>query len=291
MAYLQAQNANADYLSELNKLKNELADAQHSLDELEKKINLHKSRDEEIEKLQAKAREFENYMRTDDRKNISSPHSREQSSSESPKQTASSLSDDTSSEGRINAESKMRDEMARIFANQIKTTEKEFVETAKKLQRQIIHLENELDAKTAELEVASEQIDLLKFAIVSEREEFERILKQKNESVKERVEKYQKHVSDLNEQIDMIESERALIDNLRKQIDEERSILSKKEIDTAHKLKKLQEESSKIIEGLNEKYKKAKKTAENYKQVSIVSFMFIYHHLINYFFHKTFFTA
>ena len=52
-------------------------------------------------------------------------------------------------------------------------------------------------------------------------------------------------------------------------MENEKKILSRTEEGTQQKLKKLQSESSKIIEQLNEKCKSAKKTAQNYKQVKL----------------------
>jgi centrosomal protein CEP152 len=266
LSYLQTQNSNADYLSELNSLKDELAAAQQSLEAVQEKIDMQKSRDVEIEKLQVKAREFENYMRTTNRRSSLSPEYKEYSSNDANSQASC----ESNSENRLYTESKIRDEMAKIFANQIKTLERRFVEEAKKLQTQIISLTSELDARTADLEVAAEQLELLKFTIVHEREEFQEILKQKDESFKEKLQKYQKHASDLNEQMALIDGERELIESLKRQIDEERTLLGQKELDTAQRIRKLQQESTKIIDELNEKYKTAKKTAASYKQVSVM---------------------
>jgi hypothetical protein len=58
------QNSNADYLSELRHLKQDLTEANRMIDNLEEKLNLKELRDEEIEKLKMKAQEFEDYIRS-----------------------------------------------------------------------------------------------------------------------------------------------------------------------------------------------------------------------------------
>lgn len=161
-------------------------------------------------------------------------------------------------------EVKIRDEMARIFANQISTLEKKFIGEVKNLQTHQIQLSKELDEKSSNLQIAIEQLEMLKFTIVSERDEFQSLLLQKDE----RIESYRKQVEELNEKVDIIYEERLSIENLKQQIEAERKTLSRKEEETLQKLKKLQQESTKIIDELNEKYKSAKKTAQNYKQVS-----------------------
>lgn len=269
LLYLESQKANDDYLRELNILRDELAQAQQSLEMIQNKISLQNVRDKEIENLQQKAKEFENYMRSTTCKSVSSP-SEPSTSNEIRDQLADSpvLIGERNSEKRFYTESKIRDEMARIFANQIKTLEKRFSEETRKIQHHVVSLTSELDLKKEELEVATEQLELLKFTIVNERDEFQRVLKQKDDVFKERVERYQKHISDLNEQIELIEGERAFFENLKKQYEEERCTLIKKEDETVKKLKKTQTESKKIIDELTEKYKTAKKTAANYKQYS-----------------------
>ncbi|XP_070495939.1 putative leucine-rich repeat-containing protein DDB_G0290503 [Chironomus tepperi] len=276
---LQLQNSNGEYLTEMNNLKHDINEAHETIDRLQAKIKLQDLRDKEIDKLQEKAKEFETFMRSKStRKDSAASTSKESSTNTSHTISNSSEESDTKetnlAEKKYN-ETKIRDEMARIFANQIKVIEKRFVEDIKKLQIDIATLSNELENKTAHLETAKEQLELLKFTIVHERQEFDAALNRRDEIYKQNIEKYQKHVAELNSQIDMIDDERKLIQNLKHQIEDEQKLLMKREEDTLQKLKKLQQDSTKIIEELNEKYKElkekyeaAKKTAQNYKQYS-----------------------
>jgi len=246
-------------------------EAQATIDRLQAKVNLQDLRDKEIEKLQEKAKEFETFMRSKSSRRDSAASTSKDSSTNTSQGISNSTEESETKEinnsERNYNETKIRDEMARIFANQIKVIEKRFVEDIKKLQNEMAALSNELENKTVNLETATEQLELLKFTIVHERQEFEAALNRRDEIYKQNIETYKQHIAELNSQIDMIDDERKVIQNLKHQIEDEQKILMKKEEDTLHKLKKLQQESTKIIEELNEKYKAAKKTAQNYKQV------------------------
>lgn len=244
-----------------------MADAHQTVDNLKSSMTLQNLRDKEIEKLQTKAKEFEDFMRTNGRKD--SVSSTVKSSQESSTNTTSDSPEPTNSspEMRSYNESKIRDEMARIFASQIKLIETKFMEETKRLHNEITSLSNELESKTTNLEMATEQLELLKFTIVHEREEFETILRKREESYKHNMEQYQKHVDELNSQIDLIDEERKVVNSLKTEIENERKVLIKREEDTVKKLKTLQQESTKIIEELNEKYKAAKKKSALLKQV------------------------
>lgn len=236
-----------------------------TIETLEGKLGMVNLRDEEIEKLKGKAKEFEEYMRSNIRfGSTSSPTNSSSQSTSGSKVDAFTETDTERSESLAQIEIKIRDEMARIFANQINTLEKKFTAEVKKMQTHQIQLSNELDEKSSQLHIAAEQLEMLKFTIVSERDEFKLLLQQREESIKS----YRKQIDELNEKVDIIYEERLSIENLKRQIEDERKMLSRKEEETLQKYEKLQHDKTKIIEELTEKYKSAKKTALNYKQVS-----------------------
>lgn len=278
----QLQNTNAEQLKNLENLEQEIAAANQTIKNLEQKINLQNLRDQEIEKLQSKAKEFELFMRN----NI-----RFENANSSPSTTTESQNSSTSARIRVDAstetensgdeqlplpnrnqlEIKIRDEMARIFANQISTLEKKFTAEVKRMQSQNLQLTSELNEKSSNLNVAMEQLEMLKFTIIAEREEFQKHMQQKDNNI----EYYRKQVEDLNEKVDIIYEERDSIENLKRQIEDERKVLSQREEETLQKLKKVQEESKKTISDLNEKLLSKKKMALNYKQVNKILFFFL----------------
>ncbi|CRK99381.1 CLUMA_CG012604, isoform A [Clunio marinus] len=136
-----------------------------------------------------------------------------------------------------------------------------------------------LEQKSTELEVRGEQLKLLKFTIIQEREESEAILRETENGFESSIEKYRLRYEDnlrhteemtrhLNEKKELINEERISIECLKKQIHEERKLLLKREEETLEKVGKLEQENRKAIGELNEKYLSAKKTAINYKQYS-----------------------
>lgn len=246
---------------------------------LEEKLNLKQSRDVEIEMLKKKAEEFEGFMRA----NTRSASTASSLSPSSPSQTKTDVSTETSDldddMGRKlqQSETKIRDELAKIYAREMKTMEKRFRDDAEQLHNRMLAMSEELEEKTHELNVRNEQLQLLKFTIVQEREEFDISLKQKDDDFKVAIEKYRAEyessqgkvedlISQLNEKKDLIDEERLSIERLKQQISEERKTLAKRDDETLSKLKKLQVESTKAIEELREKYLSAKQTAMNYKQ-------------------------
>lgn len=260
-------------------MKQELASATREIDTLEEKLNLKGHRDQEIEKLKQKAQEFEEFMRGN--RNASAA-----SSSESTSTTKTNVSTETSDLGEKkthkasqHAETKIRDEMAKIFAFEMKTKEKSFREEIGRLQNRIILITEELDEKTQELSVRNEQLQLLKYTILEEREEAERRLHEKDDDFKVAIEKYraehennQQKIEDLMSQMrenkEMIEEERLSIETLKRQITEERASLVKREQEVMSNFKRLESDGKKLVNELNEKYVSAKRTAMNYKQYS-----------------------
>lgn len=275
------QNANADYLSELRHLKQDLTEAHRMIDNLEEKLNLKELRDEEIEKLQKKAQEFEDYIRSHTTRSGSAASSLTNTSltKADVSTETSDLNDDDTSRKMRQMETKARDEMAKIFAGEVKTMEKRFREEVERLNNRIILITEDLEETSHELSVRKEQMELLKFTILKEREEAAKLLAEKDNDFKVAIEKYrveyennqqkvEELLAQLNEKKELIDEERVSIESLKRQINEERALLAKREEETAHKLKELQLESVKINEELSEKYLSAKKTAQNYKQYS-----------------------
>ena len=270
------QNSNADYLSELRHLKTDLDDANRMIDNLEQKLNLKELRDEEIEKLKRKAQEFEDYIRSHSTRNASAASSLTNTSiTKTDVSTETSDLNDDSNRKIRQMETKMRDEMAKIFAAEVKTMEKRFRGEVERLNNRISLITEDLEEASHELSVRKEQMELLKFTIMKEREESRNLLQEKDDDFKVAIEKYrveyennQQKVEDLmaqlNDKKEMIDEERISIENLKRQMNEERGLWGEREQKMARKFKQLQMES----EELTEKYLCAKKTAMNYKQYS-----------------------
>lgn len=264
-------------MTTLGRLRQELADAQQEIGNLEDKLNLKEMRDQEIEKLKKKAMEFEDFMRANTRTGSAASSMTNVSSAKADVSTETSDLGEDSSERTRQAETRVRDEMAKIYAFEMKNLEKSHRELVDRLQRQIIAITEDLEDKCRELGVRNEQLQLLKFTIVAEREEVEKKMQQKDDDFKVAIEKYRvEHENNqqtieelttaLTENKELIDEERLSIDNLKRQIKEERASLAKREQELTKKFKKLENDSKKLVKELNEKYLSAKKTAANYKQ-------------------------
>lgn len=254
-----------------------MENANRMIANLESNLNLKELRDQEIEKLKKKAEEFEEYIRTNNTRCVSSGASSFSNHSKADASTETSDIDNDVSRMLRQAETKVRDEIAKVFAGEMKSMEKKYREDVEQLKNRIILITEDFEEKALEVNVRADQLQLLKLMILQEREEFGKNLKQKDDDFKVAIEKYrveyennQKKVEELmdqlNEKKELIEEERLSIERLKEQMNEERTSLAKREEETLNKLKKLQLESAKAIEELHEKFKSAKKTAVNYKQ-------------------------
>ena len=275
---LQLQNTNADHLTELNRLKQELANARREAEHLEEKLNLKELRDQEIEKLKKKAEEFEEYMRANTRSGSVASSLTNVSTKTNVSTETSDLGEETSQRTQ-QLETKIRDEMAKVFAFEVKSIEKNFRNDVEKFQHQIIQISQELHENSSQLNVRNEQLQLLKFTIIEERSVFEESLKQKDDDFKVAIDKYrtehetnQQRVEELMEQLnenkELIAEERLSIENLKRQINEERASLAKREQEVMNNYKNLEKRSEKLLKDSNEKLLSAKRTAANYKQYS-----------------------
>lgn len=261
-------------------MKKQLSAAKREVNNLEEKLNLKQTRDQEIEKLKEKAQEFEEFLKANSRS--ASTASTRKSSLASTKTDVSTetsgLTEDSSKQQR-QLETKIRDEMAQIFAAEAKSIEKKFREELERLKKGLHQVNEELEETLQELEVRNVQLQDLKCTILQEREEAELMMTTRDNDFRIAIEKYRAEyennqqkiedlMSQLNENKQMIDEERNSIESLKKQMKEERVSLAKREEEAKNKLKKFEHESSKIISELNEKYLTAKRTALNYKQYS-----------------------
>lgn len=263
-------------------MKHDLEEAYKAIENLTEKLSLKELRDEEIERLKKKAEEFEHYMRNSSKTTMTVSSSMTNSSL-SKNNVSTSTSPDFTRENcaelsvkNRQVETKIRDEMAKIFASEMKIVEKRYREECDHMKNKLIMLSEEMEEKDQELNVRQQQFEILKFTILKEREESNNELMQKDQDFTVAIEKYRKEhelnqhrleelTSQLSDNKDLIDEERNSIQNLKRQLNDERKAILRRETEKEKKINKLQ----KVIEELNDKYLSAKKTAHNYKQYSI----------------------
>lgn len=270
------ENANIDNMKNIEILQQELIESIKVIKSMEEKLSLKVLRDQEIDKLQKKAEEFEMFMRTNTR--CGSAASNKSNDTKTFASTEGSYLEESSRKQR-ELETRVRDEMAKIFAADFKTLEKQFRHDTKGLQNENAMISQELRETTEQLMARSEQLEILKYTIVEERKEAMKLIQEKDDDFKVAIEKYRAEhennqqqidemITQLNENKELIQEERLSIEALKRQFNEERASLAKREEEVNKKYKKLQKDSTKFIMDLNEKYSSAKKTAMNYKQYS-----------------------
>ncbi|XP_053695393.1 myosin heavy chain, striated muscle [Sabethes cyaneus] len=299
---LHLQNANASHLREINELKGSLQKARATIADLHQKLDLKSERDYLIDELKQKAAQFEEFMRNQHNNNSSNNNSssgtsstRDNATSPPPKQQCRDQSVGTSpemqelSEAEIRKitreqEQRIREDMARAVAADIKVIEEKFKAQFLKFEANISALKNELHDRVNELEAKSKEVDVLKFAIKTEREKMTELLAKRDDHVRTLFDKQDKVMKryeaelnnaqqkvqflegELHEKRQLIQSERESMDLLTKQITEERKMFHEREIEVIEKFKELENEYNKSLDMVTEKYNSAKKTALNYKK-------------------------
>lgn len=262
-------------------MKQELSEAHKAIDNLTENLRLKVMRDEEIDRLKKKAEEFEHYMRNTPRTNSNVSTSKSSSmanSSLSKTDVSTSTSPIFTNESRKEEslrnrelETKTRNEMAKIYAIELKTIEKTYREEIDRLKNELQRVNEEIDERNHELSVRNQHFEILKFTILKEREVFEKEDKQKDQDFSAVIDNYRKEFeithrrceeleTQLTKSKDLMEEKRSL----SRQLEEERQLFKRRESETEKKIKKLQ----KVVSETNERCASAKKTAQNYKQYS-----------------------
>ncbi|KXJ68546.1 hypothetical protein RP20_CCG002785 [Aedes albopictus] len=299
---LQLQNTCASHLKDINELKNALKEARTTINTLHEKLDLKAERDHLIDELKEKAIQFEQFMRgksTSHSSMSSSGNSSTKDSATSPRpqekrqsrdqsvNTSSEYHEPNEVENRKAAreqENRIREEMARAFAAEIKVIEEKFKEQYIKFEQNITELKKELHDRVNELLLRNKEIEVLKYAIVTEREKMTEILAKKDEDARrlfdkqaEVMKKYKSELENahrkvqflegqLHEKRELIQAERESMEKLIKQVTEERKLYKEHEDELIAKFKEMETEYNKSLEMMTEKYNSVKKTALNYKK-------------------------
>lgn len=300
---LQLQNSCASYLREINELKSALNRSRETINDLHGKLDLKAERDKLIDELKEKAAQFEEFMRhknsnTSDsssgnsstKDGTSSPPRKEKQVRQSHDQSVSTspdlqeMNDAEIRKAAREQEHRIREEMARAFAAEIKIIEEKFKAQFSKFEENITALKTEIHDRVNELLVRNKEVEVLKYAIVTEREKMTDILAKKDQDARslfdkqaEVMKKYKAELDnsqrkvqflegELQEKRELIQSERESMKKVIQQITDERKMFQEREIEVIEKFKEIEEEYNKSLEMLTEKYNSVKKTALNYKQ-------------------------
>lgn len=293
---LQAQTSCSNHLKEIHDLKKSLKQADTSIAELQAQMKMKREHDQMIVDLKKKAEQFEEFMRNQSptRHNalnvIGERNARDQCVStdddlltyELPRSgsVASMGSNDRSVERR------MRTEMARAMAVQIKTVENHYKDDKREQEEHIQQLSQELSEISKALNAREQDINALKQCILSERVAIKEILAEKDaesesklkkqhnvmvamnaelETARKRIEYLMREIEDSSQQY---QAERQSAKKLMNEWKSELGALIERETMLTQQIRRMEDEHKTAVQTLNEKYVAAKKTAANYKKYS-----------------------
>lgn len=285
-------------MREINDLKKSLKHSKKSILEMESQLTLKEEHDKMLHDLKIQAEQFKIFMKNQ------SPNGREtlallnNSNCSDAKTKDQCISIDgtidvgrceSSASGSVSdrsAERKIREEMAKAMAVQMKASENQFKEKIIELEEQIQQYINELGAATRILELKENDITALKECILKERAAIQDILKHKDTETSEEMQRMEATINEIHNELvtahKRIEYLVSELDESNQQYYHERESTQKlinewkTEVETLverenyllKQINKMENEHKKTIQMLNEKYTAAKKTAANYKKYS-----------------------
>ncbi|XP_050068388.1 putative leucine-rich repeat-containing protein DDB_G0290503 [Anopheles maculipalpis] len=291
---LKLQSSCSSQLREIAELKVQLNDQAATVTELHKRLDLKAERDQLLDELKEKAAQFEQIIRNQISTNSSSttcdsatsPLRRVSSSRDQSVGTDDPMTfeDPESRRQMRELEQKVREEMAKVYAGKVNQIEEKFVAQFNRFKENIDTLKNELYDRVAELKVRNQEVEVLKCAIVTEREKMGELLAQKDADARslfdkqsELMGKYKTELAngqqkvqflerELQEKRELAANERQSMEKLIAQITAERKMFREREQEMNDRFKEVEMEYQKSLDLVTEKYQSAKKTALNYKK-------------------------
>ncbi|XP_016974684.2 interaptin [Drosophila rhopaloa] len=270
---LKLQNINSMQAKELRGLENELEQSKQLQAEMQDKIELSIKQDELINDLKEKAKHFEAYI-VQQEENQRQQHQRK--TTPSPKSNLDSPSSSSPKEltqERIKViEQRVRDEMAKLFAAELKKFTNRLQQTEERSQC----LQREYQAVCAELQHRQTEVDLLKQTILAERENIDEILAGKEEKQKGMLQKCRQELQaknqriaellrEVKEQHASIDSERQSMKAVMAQWEKQRQSVDQVEQHWRQQLESLRSTHEEAMRSAQQRYQSAKRTAHNYK--------------------------
>lgn len=236
-------------------------------------MNFKKLRDEEIEKLSQKAREFEDFMRSQTTKCGSFDSSKASSPASSNDAATETSGIQVDNENNMNMrvreiETKTREEMARLYTQEIKSLERKYSHEFEQMRKRIVSLALELDESNEELLARREQLEMLKFTILHERETSKQLLSERDAELEQCHAKIEEIASRRQEHDEILEVERESFEALKNHYQEELQHMRIREKEHEDELRKIHQETAKTVKELKEQCSISKRTAINYKKYS-----------------------
>ncbi|XP_064554149.1 putative leucine-rich repeat-containing protein DDB_G0290503 [Drosophila montana] len=269
---LKLQNMNSMQAKELSELRNELEQAQALHVELEAKLEQAAEQKKLLSELKAKAELYEQQLQQEAAK------AAEQQPS-SPKQTAANEAEAASpaspelTQARIKRiEQRVRDEMAKLFAAELKR----FTQRVQQTEERSLCLQREYQLVCRDLQQRQTEVELLKQTILAEREQMQELLGEQEDKQKQMLHKCRSELQsknqriadllrDLDEQHASIESERRSMKTVMAEWDKQKQSIEQVEQHWRTQVQTLRESHEEAMRAAQLRYQSAKRTAHNYK--------------------------
>ncbi|XP_017873427.1 PREDICTED: trichohyalin isoform X1 [Drosophila arizonae] len=270
---LKLQNLNSMQSKELEDLRNELEQSKALRTDLEKKVHQTMEQEKLLNELKLKAQLYEGQLQQEAVK---------LAEQQSPNKQVTTYSGDGSGEphaspeltqARIkHIEQRVRDEMAKLFAAELKR----FTLRVQQTEERSLCLQREYQLVCRDLQQRQTEVDLLKQTILAEREEMQQLLGEQEQKQKQIVQKCRselqaknQRISDLlrelEEQHASIESERRSMKAVMNEWDKQKQSIEQVEKHWRAQVQTLRETHEEAMRAAQQRYQSAKRTAHNYK--------------------------
>lgn len=296
---LQIQTICTNHLKEIHDLKKEINDlktsikhSDHIIANLKKQSVLKTEHDQLIAEMKKKAEQFEQFMRDNDN-SPNTPPTVDRSAVSLRDQCVStedlvnnndrSSSDNTPSIGSTEyraLEKRIREEMAKVTAQQIKDYQNQIKEEEKRFKEQMKLASEELDQAQIQIQLRDRDISALKQCIISERATFQEELQKKDHEAETALERQNNMLVRSRDQLlaahqkidqlsreldDALAQNRINYQRINQWNDERKNFISQEE-QLKQRMVQMRADFDASSKALNEKIIKAKRTAASYKQ-------------------------
>lgn len=158
-------------------------------------------------------------------------------------------------------EHRMRDEMAKLFASELKRYTVRFQQA----EERSLHLYREYQLVCRDLQQRQTEVDVLKQTILAEREQMQELLGKKDEKHKQMEQKCRNLMREMEEHHASIESERRSMKTVMAEWDKQKQSIAEVEEHWRHQMQNLRENHEEALQAAHQRYQSAKRTALNYK--------------------------
>ncbi|EDV94823.1 GH17547 [Drosophila grimshawi] len=265
---LKLQNTNSMQAKELDELRGELEKTEQLQLELEAKVQLAAEQAKQLGELKAKAQQYEEQLQQEAAKMTAQPSP----VSSNPEVNGSPTSPELTQVRIKRIEQRVRDEMAKLFAAELKR----FTMRAQQSDERSQCLQREYQVVQRDLQQRQTEVEVLKQTILAEREHMQDMLDDKDDKQKQLVQKCRNELQaknqriadllrELDEQHASIESERRSMKAVMTEWDKQKQSIEQVEQHWRNHVQAVLDKHAEELQATEKRYQSAKRTVHNYK--------------------------